>query len=117
VLEQLTIADPQAEPGQEGLVPLPLELVTLYTRTNDDEPTNGRARVSFVRPSGLVQESVQEYETDLRSFKRVRQRARFAAIPIREPGRHVFRVELSGGEPWQSVANVPLEVVFGPAPR
>lgn len=116
VLEQLTIADPGAAPGVEGLVPMPLELVTLWSRETDDRPARGRGRISFERPSGLVRESVSEHDIDLTVSLRVRHRQRFMGIPIREPGRHVFRVELrdDARQNWATVATVPLEVVFQP---
>ena len=52
VIEQLTLGDASPPVEGEGLAPIQLELVTLWTRRRDDESESGRARIRFYRPSG-----------------------------------------------------------------
>ena len=114
VLEQLSVGDPGGP--KEGIVPLPVELVTLWSRKNYDQPVAGRGRTSFVRPSGVIPESIQEHPIDLRVSKRLRHRQKFAGIPVREAGLHLFRVELfdEATAQWLLVASIPLEILFEP---
>lgn len=114
VIEQLSIGDPRAAQGVEGVVPLPVELVTLWSRAQDEQPIISRGRTSFIRPSGLLNESIREHDIDLRVSKRLRHRQHFMGLPIREPGRHIFQVDLwdDAHQDWRSVVRVPLEIVF-----
>ena len=110
VLVQVTISD---EPTPTGVLPSMFELVTLWARADFDVPCWGCGRWIFVSPSGPVGDPV-EYDIDLSNYRRHRQRSRFTHLPLREPGRHVFRVELQneGDTTWHQVAAIPLEVVF-----
>jgi hypothetical protein len=104
----------QENAPEEGLLPIRVELVTLWIRSPDNEPTQGRTRSAFVRPSGVMTEAIVEHDIDLRTNLRNRHRHRFAGIPVREGGRHVFRVDVwndTRGD-WEEVAAVPLEIIF-----
>ena len=115
ILEQITLQGlPPTQGDREGVVPIHVELVTLWSRTRIDQPGQSRARTTFIRPSGPLTESVQEYPIDLREHRRLRQRTRLAGLTIREPGFHAFRVEyldLARNE-WSTVAEIPLEVAI-----
>lgn len=117
VIEQLTIHETPPAEGNEAVVPGSFELVTLWTRRRDDEPVRGRCRVRFFRPSGVFDAFTQEYPIDLNTSRRLRHRAKFAGLPLREPGRHYFEVSLwdEEGEDWRMEAVVPLQVGFAPA--
>ncbi len=113
VIEQLTVKD---EPKPGMMVPILLEAVTLWVRADPNVPGQARARLTFLSPSGKAFGSV-ESEIDLSKFERYRSRVHFQGLPIEEPGRHVFCVELQeeGKGGWRQVAVVPLSVVFTPS--
>src|SRR6266496_2777341 len=77
VLEQISIATGPPAAGTEGLIPLRVELVTLWMRAQPDQPGHGRGRVSFVRPSGTMTESIQEFDIPLQTTQRMRHRQRY----------------------------------------
>ena len=118
VIEQLTLGDasPPAERSaeDEGLAPIQLELVTLWTRHRDDESESGRARIRFYRPSGWFDPLTREYNIDLTVHRRVRNRSKLAGLAIREPGRHHFETSVwdEAGDDWHVVATTPLEITF-----
>lgn len=114
VIEQLNIAGTPPASGVVPAVPISLEVVTLWARADFDVPGRGRARVTFLFPSGIPSAPLQfEYGIDLSSFKRNRTRWHINGLPIRESGRHIFRVEFQneGENVWREVATVPLEVI------
>lgn len=110
VLEQLTI---KGKPESGVVVPIPLEAVTLWVRTDPDMPSRGRTRLTFLSPSGEALGEV-ESEIDLTEFERHRHRVHFQQLPVEESGRHVFRVELQheGEDEWHQVAAIPLSIHF-----
>lgn len=116
VIEQVTIIGTPPPEGQEGIVPIPLEVVTLWTRTRDDQSARGRARIKFVRPSGVLDRATNEIDVDLTTHKRTRNSMKISGLPISEQGRHGFTVELWKDETqtWAEVASIPLEVGFSP---
>jgi hypothetical protein len=73
-----------------------------------------RTRSAFVRPSGVMTEAIVEHDIDLRTNLRNRHRHKFAGIPVREGGRHIFRVDVWNDTrgTWEEVAAVPLEIIF-----
>lgn len=116
VIEQLNITGTPPAPGAVPVVPITLEVVTLWAKTNFDEPAQGDARVTFLSPSGVPSEQLRfDYHIDLSTYKRNRTRWRINGLPVLGAGPHTFRVELQNeGEEWREVATVPLEVIIGP---
>ena len=112
VVEQITI---NAEPIENGFLPFPLELITLWGRKESDKPAKGTERVTFVTPSGKS-EVVSEAEIDLSSVERHRHRVRFPGLPVSEAGKYYFKVEMkNGSNEWKLASAVPLKVIFQPA--
>lgn len=112
VIEQLTIRD---EPRPDGMLPIQLEVATLWARSDFDAPSQGCGRFTLLSPSGIVAPPF-DFDVDLSKFKRTRTRLVYQGFPAREPGRHIFRVELQneGETEWHQVAATPLEVIFVP---
>jgi hypothetical protein len=56
-------------------------------------------------------------EIDLSEKERSRNRARFPGVPVEEPGRHFFLVEVQNEaeNEWHQVAAIPLMIVFRPS--
>jgi len=112
VVEQITI---RGEPIPDAMVPIPLDVVTLWVRANTDIPSRGYTRLIFLSPSGTVIGSL-ESEVDLSEYERYRTRTHFQGLPVTEPGRYTFRVELQneGESEWHQVALIPLRIIFMP---
>jgi hypothetical protein len=111
IIEQITI---NAEPTENGFLPIPMELITLWGRKKIDKPATGTERVSFVTPSGKST-IISESKIDLSKVERHRQRVRFPGLPISEAGRHYFRVEFKeNGDQYHEVVAIPLAVQFQP---
>jgi hypothetical protein len=112
VIEQINVP---GEPQPDRVLDIIVEIVTLWVRSDFDVPSHGDARLTFISASGQRGGSV-EFELDLSEFERLRTRRLFEGLPVAEPGRHTWLVELrnEGEEEWQEVASVPLKVVFMP---
>jgi hypothetical protein len=112
VIEQIEI---HGEPIPNGVLPIVLDVATLWTRSSPDEPSSGHTRLTFLSPSGEAL-STLEADLDLSKHERHRSRMRFQGLTLRESGRHYFRVELRGEDEteWHQVAAVPLEIAFKP---
>lgn len=108
VIEQINIVE---ELQPDGMVNIPLEIITLWARAKPDVPDQGKSRITFLSPSGKVLGST-ESEVDLSKHERSRTRLKFQGIPIREPGHYIFRVELQDKRAWHQVAIIPLQVVY-----
>ena len=111
VIEQINIT---GEPKPQGVVPIRFEIVTLWARSDFDEPARGRARIIFISPSGKKVKLSEERDIVLSKYERLRARQFVQGLPVREPGRHVFQVELQneGENRWRKVASVPLKIAF-----
>jgi len=70
-------------------------------------------RLTFVSPSGKGH-GHKELDVDLTTVEHYRTLIRFSGLPLSEPGRHIFRVELQEDPErgWQPVAAVPLITNF-----
>jgi hypothetical protein len=111
VIEQITIV---AEPTENGFLPFPLELITLWGRKEIDKPANGTERVSFVTPSGKST-IISESNIDLSKIERHRQRVKLPGLPLGQAGRYYFRVEVKGSsDQYREVAAIPLAIQFQP---
>jgi len=110
IIEQITI---KGEPKSDAAIPIVCEVVTLWARADFDVPAQGRLRLAYLSPSGKVLNSM-EREIDLSKSRRYRIQTIFQGLPVEEPGRYTFRVELENEDEWHQVATIPLEVVFEP---
>ncbi len=111
VIEQITV---NAEPVSGGFLPIPLEIITLWARKEDEEPAKGIERLTFVQPS-KKESVISEGEVDLSRAERHRHRIRLPGLPLSETGRHLFRVEIKeDDDQWHKVAAIPLSVRFQP---
>ncbi len=95
---------------KDGVALIQLELVTLWSRSDSTQPTQGRARVQLIAPDGKEHPEVQVYNVDLTSSPRVRQRLRMGGIPIRGTGNYIYQVEVEKDSDWDVVARIPLDV-------
>jgi hypothetical protein len=110
VIEELTI---QAKPKPKGKIGIALDIVSFWMRSNEDEPSFGKYRISLVSPEGKVLNTV-EGELDLTIYQRLRTRTKFIGFPANQPGRYIFRVDQEEEESKEflPVANIPIRVIF-----
>jgi hypothetical protein len=108
VLEQITVSAP---PRPGATIPIEVEVVSLWTKTDPAVPHRGKARITLLSPSGQALRTA-ELEIDLSVYERYRTRNRLQGLPVAESGRHVFRVEVreAGAEVWRLVAAIPLQI-------
>jgi len=107
VIEKLEITGPSGE----GLAPIQMEVVTLWTRHDLSQPSRAGARLRLVGPDNNQIDEPISYDVDLTTFFRTRHRVRMGGLPIRGSGLYRFLVELEENGNWREVAKVPLEVV------
>ena len=110
VIEQLNIRD---KPRPEGQLPISLQIATLWARSDLNVSARGTGRMTLMAPSGQAFGPF-EFDVDLSEARRHRTRGTFHELPLPEPGRYVFRIELreNSEEEWHQVAAIPLEVIF-----
>jgi hypothetical protein len=111
-LEQVNVT---GEPAPGQVVPMRMEVVSMWVRTEPEIPAQGKLRVEFHAPSGKVFGQL-ELPVDLTKHERFRSQVHFDGLPAEEVGRHYFYVNLQEedeGE-WRQVAAVPLTMVFRP---
>jgi hypothetical protein len=114
VIEQINYKAPPDWPeSSDGDVSIwfPFEVVSLWTRSEPDEPVTGVARLVIHRPSGRTMAS-PELEVRLENRRRRRTQFSFQGFPIDVPGYIWFAVELQCpvGSEWRTVARVPVEM-------
>jgi hypothetical protein len=116
VVEQLNV-----NPDVEFPIPIvyPLEIVTLWSRADIDQPAQGRSRIRVRKPSDELIRLGDDATIDLVKFERFRHRLALVGFPLTEPGKYVFEVELLEGseDTPQVVAKIPLFVKVANRPR
>ena len=112
VLEQLTatvVTPPEEEPGV--LLPLRIEVVSLWCRDQIEIPERGRGRIKLVAPPGDAVGRF-DFDIDLTENIRCRTRGRLPGLPVPSGSTGVFTfvVEmLDKDEEWSEVARIPLQ--------
>jgi hypothetical protein len=112
IVEELTIRD---SPRPDGVLPVEVQVVSLWMRDVLTAPEKGQIRISFRTPKG---KSLKKSEgiLDLRTKPRARVKAVFLGLPLAESGLYSFRVDArqDEGARWRKSAEVPLIVTFSP---
>ena len=121
VMEQLSfVGETEVESEHTPALTFPVELVTLWSRSDLKTPEASRARVLMLSPEGefLNPEGV-EYEVDLTEFQRFRAMGKFEALPYVGDGIYRFVVQSLDAEreQWRDVASIPLEIVRENSPE
>ena len=96
----------------EGVVPIQLELVSLWSRENLEEPESGEARIIFLAPDGTEIGSPIPYAVDMSEYARTRHRSRINGIPIRGSGKYTFQTEIRKNDDSEPVSRVSLEIAI-----
>jgi hypothetical protein len=110
VLEQINI--PEEAIQQTEILPITVELVSLWVRSDLSKPGKSFSRISLVAPNGEIQKTI-EPEINLTKYERLRTRGVFQGFPFKGEGIYRFVVELKCDEKnWLKVASVPLKVIM-----
>lgn len=115
IVEQLQVAG--ATPGELHLAAVPMELVSMWRRSDPAERGSFPVRIRFLPPSGVGDGPFlpQSYVVNFEKHSQVRQIFRMPGVVVTEAGVHVFVVERGEGADWTEVARVPLLVQYTPA--
>jgi hypothetical protein len=108
ILEQLNF--PKDVPFPISL-PLQLDLVSLWSRSPKNKPTQGIVRLTFINPSNEKENPIT-LPIDLSKSERHRSRFRIVGLPIKRAGYHSFIVEFQekGRSTWERAAQIPLSI-------
>lgn len=106
-----------APSDQEGLLPVALDLVTIWSRDETERSESGSARVEVVAPDGRLLGQYVTYEVDLQSAHKSRNLTKFPGFPFRGLGPHLVVVEQEGPEDkWTRRFEWPVIVTPIPTP-
>jgi hypothetical protein len=116
IMERLQFRGEEVEIPEDQVagLPYPVELVTLWSRSELNTPEVSRARVLVVSPEGKsLNEEGQEYPVDLTQYQRFRAMGRFDVLPFVGNGLYRFVVQKfdEDNDSWVNVASIPLEIV------
>lgn len=108
VLEQAAVEE---IPEEGAGAPIRAQLVSLFIRSDLDQPEQGEGRLVFATPGGH-QGFGDVFAIELQEYRRYRTRQGITAIQIDEFGLYEFRVQVRSGpdDEWEQVASVPLEL-------
>jgi hypothetical protein len=112
ILEQITIPE---EPGPDKALPIVVNLVSTWVRSDLSVPGKGQSRINFVSPSGNTLQSLLN-DVDLTNYERLRAKGQFRGLKLPEEGQYHFNVEFREDDQhdWSKVASVPFKVNFKP---
>ena len=109
VTEQLNVSPATPLHGTK-VVPIQLQLVSLWTRDDLQRPENAQGRITHVDVDGTHLRT-WEVEIDLVEKRRRRVIMGLGSLPITAAGEQEFRVECQRADDvWEVVARVPLEI-------
>ena len=118
IFEALTFT-PAEQISEEDVKAIPLEayIISLWWRSDPDQPEFARTRTVLFSPDGEVLDEIQEIALDLTEAGRIRSILRLQGMPFAGSGIYKFVVQLSDEESesgWRDVAILPLPVTFNP---
>lgn len=93
-------------------LPIELEIVSLWWRTNPEEPENGKGRTQIVYPPTNESLINIPYDIDLTKASRHRLLGKFVGIPFAGSGIYEIVIQIldETANIWQTVATLPLEI-------
>ncbi len=114
VLEQFQLVPPAGVKPTDCRMPFNMQWVTLWSRSEGEEPSKHRARDTVLAPSGkrLFR---REYEVDLVGTPRNRVRRGLVGLRLPESGEYLFVTEhrTESRQSWKKASVVPIQVKVG----
>lgn len=97
------------------VLPISMNLVSMWSRSESDKPETGRARVLI---KGLDGKTIKgptptEYSIDAETNRGFRANVRFNGFPFMGSGIYRVIVQLEVNNKWRNVAGLPLEIIKG----
>lgn len=116
VIERLNI---QAEPIENGVIPIPLHLVSMWTRSDLSVGSKAKVKITLYSPSGHRMETKGDeviVEVNTQKTENFRSRVLLNGFPSNESGRYWFYVDIQqeDSDEWDRAAEIPVTVVFTP---
>ena len=81
VIEQINLLGPVPEPGQQTLLPMPFELISLWSRSDPTHAEESTARIKLLAPNS-VELLTQEFPINLNPV--IRLRTQMKSLAFRE---------------------------------
>jgi hypothetical protein len=99
--------------GKVGAAPVEIVLVSMWWRTDPEQPETALYRVYVVAPNGDVIGKTEPQTLNLSIAQKLRFRLRFQGVAFTENGRYWLRgyVQPEGSDEWREVARTPLEMM------
>ena len=107
IMEQIRVAPKEDIRG----ILLELEVVSLWCRSDADQPETGHTRTILCSPIGDELAQSELITIDLTKYQRIRASWKFIGLPYSDDGRYHFVVQRQIDDQWQTVATVPLEII------
>lgn len=100
-------------PEGEITIPMACQIVSLWTRSDSEQPAVGKMRLMFCNPKDSCEKRI-ELEIDLSTVVFHHTRINMQGIKLNGPGIYKFLIELqlSPDESWVPVASIPLMVIY-----
>lgn len=98
--------------SKERSLLLSCEIVSFWSRENDDAPCSGQMRASLISPNGEVPKPIS-LEIDLTKTPFHRTRIAIVAMPLITVGRFEFLIEYqnNGEAEWKQAARLPFLII------
>lgn len=92
---------------------MPIDWVTLWVRTNIEEPEKTKMKDIVISPSGKTILE-KEYEIDLQSYKRMRATRKVLLPPTNENGIFLFLTQVNDekNKVWSTVGDIPIFITI-----
>lgn len=112
VIESITLRPREPVPKGDVHIPIQMNLVSLWTRSDLNTPETFETRIHLEVPDRSAISAKKELTADLQNHVRIRTFIRFETFPYRGPGLYKFIVEYrsTSNDPWREVASIPLDV-------
>jgi hypothetical protein len=106
-----TPAPPDVHLKTVPILPIVMNVVSFWVRSDDDSPEVSYGRLSLKTPSGQ-ERLISNFRIELEKFQQNRTINKMVGFPVSESGKFLFLVDL-GTSPtgnWSRVAEIPLRV-------
>ena len=108
ITEQITLPLDFFNQSRQRMLPIELEVVSLWARNATETPDKGRARLSFLSPTHKLIHQ-QEFDLDLTQTPRTRSRLRISSLPLEKVGEYNFLMDVFK-KTWVESARIPINI-------
>ena len=103
--------------SKEVLIPVHLQLLSWWVRSDPEQPEEGTARLRLLLPVRGRRIPAKEFPIHLTDHRSLRHRVLFEVLPFRGFGFYWFLIDFKSGKGWRRVAKIPLEIVPSAEPE